>query len=215
MAHITTEQALQIPQQLRKQGSNSGSEQASQASQQDADKGKRNYLSDDPVTLKQLESRQVLRNLKVETYKSELGQDNSYIKETLRNKLSEYNLSPNTRLSVSRDMFGNIEVKGALLNTDLERINEDLNASSSFKDAFSRVSQQQPTLNYVDNVVKLSKAYGVGNSLFNSLVSEETEFNKLNDIAHRYQALKSSNEPIAPDDAHSSNGQNFQFILNG
>ncbi len=212
MSHITTEQALQIPQQLRRQGSNPDPEQAPNTEHENTG-SRRPLLTDDPVTLRRLQSQQMFRNVQVESYKSEVGQDSSYVKETLRNKLSEYNLSPNTRLTVSKDLFGNIEVKGTLMHSDLEQINADLNGSETFKEAFNRLSQQQPTLNYVDNVVKLSKAYGVGNSLFNSLVSEESEFNKLNDIAHRYQAMKSSNDPA--DSGMDSGDNRFQFVLNG
>lgn len=186
MAHISTEQALQIPQNLRQQHSNTGSQPA-------AGSKDKKHLSDDDVTILSLQTKPNIKKVKVESYKNELGRDNAIVQETLKNKLAEYKLSTNTQLKVEKDMFGNVSLKGALLQSDLERISEDLNNSETFKDSFSRLSQQQPTLNYVDNVVKLSSAYGVGNNLFNSLISEDNEYNKLNDIAHRYDALRNTN----------------------
>ncbi len=213
MTQMTTEQALQIPQQLRKQapsgqdlGSHSGS-----ASGQSAEHDKR-FLSDDAVTLMRQQSSETLKNVKVENYKTEVGQDLAYVKETLRNKLAEYRQNPATRLSLEKDVFGNIQLKGPVLQTELEKIARDLNNSQAFKEAFNRINQQQPTLNYVDNVVKLAKAYGVSNPVFNSLLSERAEYNGLQDIAHRYQALKSNN---AIDDASDSLSESeFKLVLN-
>jgi len=183
MAHISTEQALQIPQNLRQQ-SNTGSETTGVKDKK--------HLSEDDVTILRLQTNPNIKKVKIETYKNELGRDNAIVQETLKNKLAEYKLSVNTQLKVEKDMFGNVSIKGALLQSDIERISDDLNNSETFKDSFSRLSQQQPTLNYVDNVVKLSSAYGVGNSLFNSLISDDSEYNKLNDIAHRYDTLRNT-----------------------
>ena len=212
MAAISTEQALQIPQQLRRQGSqgeteSSGAEQQGQKTPED-----KRFLSDDPVSIRNQVREQSVKPVEVEQYKLQLGQDQAYIKETLRNKLAEYQLSPHTQLNVSKDAFGQLELKGPALQSSLEQIANDLNNSKAFRQAFDRVSQQQPTLNYVDNVVKLSKAYGVSNNLFNSLISDEDEYNGLNDIAHRYQAMKAS----APVNAESSmmDSQRFEFSLN-
>jgi hypothetical protein len=212
MAHISTEQALQTPQNLRQQQSNTGAGATSAQNKK--------HLSDDDVTILRLQTNPNIKKVKVETYKNELGRDNAVVQETLKNKLAEYKLSTNTQLKVEKDMFGNVSVKGALLQSDLERISDDLNNSEAFKESFSRLSQQQPTLNYVDNVVKLSSAYGVGNNLFNSLISEDSDYNKLNDIAHRYDALKNTTEvkssAITPspysDPAHSSDS--YHFTLN-
>ena len=221
MAHISTEQALQIPQNLRQQQSQTGSETTTGV------KNKKN-LSDDDVTILKLQTNPNIKKVKVEAYKNELGRDNAIVQETLKNKLAEYRLSTNTQLKVEKDMFGNVSIKGALLQSDLERISDDLNNSETFKDSFSRLSQQQPTLNYVDNVVKLSSAYGVGNNLFNSLISEDNEYNKLNDIAHRYDTLRnttamkdtvqsSTNGSVDSINAYndsSINSDNYHFTLN-
>jgi len=215
MSHITTEQALQIPQQLKRQGSQTGSGPTSHSDRSEG-KQEAKYLSDDAVTLLRRQSAQTVKNLKVESYKNELGQDNALVRETLRTKLAEYKLNPNTRLSVGKDAFGNIEIKGALLQSDIEQISEDLNNSAPFKAAFNQLSQHQPTLNYVDNVVKLSGAYGVSNNLFNSLISDDNEFNKLNDISHRYQTLKANvDQNGTGDDPRFVSERDFQFVLNG
>ncbi len=212
MAAISTEQALQIPQQLRRQGSQGGADSAGADHQQPASSDDKRYLSDERVSLRQQQLSQPVKAVAVEEFKSQLGQDQAFIKETLRNKLSEYQLSPHTRLSLSKDAFGQLELKGPALQSTLEQIANDLNKSQPFKQAFDRVSQQQPTLNYVDNVVKIAKAYGVSNNLFNSLISEEAEYNGLNDIAHRYQAMKATS-PVTADSA-MMDGQRFEFSLN-
>jgi hypothetical protein len=212
MAHISTEQALQIPQNLKQQQSNAGSGTASARDNK--------HLSDDDVTILHLQVNPNIKKVKVEAYKNELGRDNAIVQETLKNKLAEYNLSTNTQLKVEKDMFGNVSIKGALLQSDLERISDELNNSEAFKSSFSRLSQQQPTLTYVDNVVKLSSAYGVGNNLFNSLISEDNEYNKLNDIAHRYDTLKNTSaikESAASFDSFtesSLSSESYHFTLN-
>lgn len=191
MANITAEQALQIPQQLKRQGSQSpgGTPPASSGNN---DKKGAAYLSDDAVTLQNMPPSSEPRTIEVDQFKRTLGADMLFVKETIRNKLSEYGLNPNAKLAVSKDLFGQIVVSGPATAADLERISSDLNKSKAFQEAFGRLSQQQPTLNYMDNVVKISKAYGVGNSLFNSLISESQEFNKLSDIAHRYHSLRNT-----------------------
>lgn len=198
MANITTEQALQIPQQLKRQDSHSQGESRPPATPGNGSGGK--YLSDDAVTLLNSSAGHERRTIEVDQYKRTLGQDLVFVKETIRNKLSEYGLNPNAKLAVSKDLFGQIAVTGPASAADLERISADLNKSKAFQEAFGRLSQQQPTLNYMDNVVKISKAYGVGNALLNSLISESEEFNKLSDIAHRYNSLRTASAPAFSDE---------------
>lgn len=209
MAQISTEQALQIPQQLKRHGSHSDS--GHHTNQDAADGQTSRYLADETVTLNKQDNHQTNKNINLQNFKSELGQDHAFIKETLKNKLAEFNLNPQLQLTASKDMFGNLELKGALLQQDLEKITADLNKSQAFTDAFNRVQQQQPTLDYVDNVVKIADAYGVSNSLFNSIVSEDTAFNGLNDIAHRYQSLRGGPENYS---ATAQTGGNFTVTVN-
>tara|TARA_R110001599_G_scaffold3534_5_gene19497 strand:+ start:5138 stop:5773 length:636 start_codon:yes stop_codon:yes gene_type:complete len=210
MSQISTEQALQIPQQLKRQDAQSQSN--SNGNQTDSDQ--RKILMDDAVTLIMQQAANPIKKVKVESFKGELGQEKTFINETLKNKLAEYKLNPNTRLNIQKDAFGQIELEGAALPSDLESLSRDLNNNKLFKSSFDKLSQQEPTLKYVDNVVKISKVYGVQNSLFNSLISEQNEFNKLNDIAHRYEALKNSNgTEYEGKDGHLNNS-GFNFVLN-
>ena len=210
MSHITTEQALQIPNQLKQQDST----QQNLTQDQPKQDGQRKILMDDAVTLIMQQNANPIKNVKVENFKGELGQEKTFINETLKNKLAEYKLNPNTRLSIEKDGFGNIELKGSLLASDIEKLNQDLNNNKLFKSAFDKLSQQEPTLNYVDNVVKISKVYGVQNALFNSLISDQNEFNKLNDIAHRYEALKNTKPNEIDFNTETSNSRGFNFVLN-
>jgi hypothetical protein len=207
MANITAEQALQIPQQLRKQGSprNPPPPPPSKAAG-DADSTNR-ILSDDAVTLQGQPMPQDKRTrIEVSQLKQALGQDMLFVRETIRTKLAEYGMHAGTRLAVEKDAFGNIVLSGTGSSAEFDRIATDLNHSKAFKDAFSRLSQQQPTLNYVDNVTKLSRAYGVENPVFRSLLSESGEFNRLSDIAHRYQSIRSSQTLPAQDTSASGGG---------
>jgi len=169
---------------------------------------------DDAVTLLMQQAANPIKKVKVESFKGELGQEKTFINETLKNKLAEYKMNPNTRLTIQKDAFGQIELEGSALPSDLEKLTRDLNNNKLFKSSFDKLSQQEPTLKYVDNVVKISQVYGVQNSLFNSLISEQNEFNKLNDIAHRYEALKNSNgTEYEGKDGHLNNS-GFNFVLN-
>ncbi|MFV1873629.1 MAG: hypothetical protein ACMZ64_09935 [Oleiphilus sp.] len=210
MSQITTEQALQIPQQLQRQGAQSQTDSQGDSSEQD----QRKILRDDAVTLLMQQSANPIKKVKVESFKGELGQEKSFINETLKNKLAEYRLNPNTRLTIQKGMFGGIELSGSALASDLEKMTQDLNNNKLFKSAFDKLSQQEPTLKYVDNVVKISQVYGVQNNLFNSLISEQNEYNKLNDIAHRYETLKSTTNTNSETDNQSSSANTFNFVLN-
>jgi hypothetical protein len=144
-------------------------------------------LPEDAVHLRQNEAMlQRQPHLSLKTFKQSLGQDISFVKETMRNKIAEYGLPPQAKLNVSKDTFGNIAVTGHVQEETLERIKTDLNKNQAFKRSFDRISLEEPTLNYLDTANKLSKTYGVGNNIVNAIVSENSEFNSLNDIAHRY-----------------------------
>ena len=78
MAQISTEQALQIPQKLQNQGSNNGTSTDSRQKEQ-ADK---RVLLDDAVTLLRLGVQSQAKKVNVDSFKGELGRDQSYLKET-------------------------------------------------------------------------------------------------------------------------------------
>lgn len=196
MANMTTEQALQLPQQLRQSQAQTGGQGNGRAGNNASGEQKSNWLSDELVTISSQEVPAPEKKIDVRNFKSELGSDAAYVRETLRNKLAEYRIPAAIPVSLGQDMFGNLELEGNISASDSVRIREDLQRSQDFMNAFKRVSQQQPTLEYVDNVVKISKAYGVSNTVFNTLLSENKQFNGLNDIAHRYQSMKSHNQDI-------------------
>lgn len=218
MANLSAEQALQIPQQLKRHNPHAQQGNNSTASPNETQAKKAGFLGDETVTLRLQQNTTSAKKIDVNTYKSDLGNESAYVRETLRNKLAELKLNPNTPLSVSKDIFGQVELKGPLLQTDIEQIKNDLEKSESFMQAFNRVSQQQPTLNYIDNVVKLSQAYGVGNSVFDSVVSENEQFNGLNDIAHRYNALRNTDDVLQSSQpthvVESADTSSFSFVVN-
>ena len=152
------------------------------------------------------------QKLPLADYKQTVGQDLAFIRETLRHKLAEYNLNPNSAISVNKNENGKIEVGGNLAEETRTRIENDLNVNKNFEDAFSRLSVNEPTLHFMDNALKLNQAYGVNNSLLDTLVSENQQFNGLQDLVHRYDTLRRS----APTDSFevSANRGSYAFNLN-
>ncbi|MBK1874257.1 MULTISPECIES: hypothetical protein [Marinobacter] len=152
------------------------------------------------------------RKLPLSDYKQTVGQDLAFIRETLRHKLAEYNLNPSLSISVNKNDSGRIEVGGNLAEETRSRIEKDLNVNKNFADAFSRLSVNEPTLHFMDNALKLSQAYGVNNSLLDTLISENQQFNGLQDLVHRYDTLRRS----APTDQFNvaANRGAYAFNLN-
>lgn len=133
---------------------------------------------------------QKARKLTMTEYKQTVGQDLAFVRDTLRHKLAEFNLPAATALSVAKSNSGTIEVAGRLPEDARSQIEKDLNMNSGFREAFSRLSASEPTLQFMDNALKLNQAYGVNNSLLDSLVSENQQFNGLQDLVHRYDTLR-------------------------
>lgn len=150
--------------------------------------------------------------LQMAEYKQTVGQDLAYMRETLRHKLAEYKLNPATSVEVSKTDEGKISVGGGIPEESRSRIEQDLNNSKPFGEAFSRLSASEPTLHFVDNALKLNKAYGVNNSLLDTLVSDNQQFNGLQDLAHRYDSLRRT---INTDQATNyADRKNFALSLN-
>jgi len=91
------------------------------------------------------------------------------------------------------------------------KLAQDLNNNKGFQEAFSRLSVTEPTLSFMDNALKLNQAYGVSNSLLDSMVSENQQFNGLQDLVTRYDNLKrnAGEQPI-----QAANSQRYAFNLN-
>ena len=150
--------------------------------------------------------------LQMAEFKQTVGQDLAYMRETLRHKLAEYKLNPATSVEVSKNDEGKISVGGGIPEESRSRIEQDLNNSKPFREAFSRLSASEPTLHFVDNALKLNKAYGVNNSLLDTLVSDNQQFNGLQDLAHRYDSLRRT---ISTDQATNyADRKNFALSLN-
>ncbi len=130
------------------------------------------------------------RNLSLTDYRQTVGQDLAFVKETLRHKLAEYNVHPATALEVTKNTDGTIGIAGKLAEETRSQIETDLNVNSEFKTAISRLSVNEPTLHFVDNALKLNEAYGVNNPVLDTLISENQQFNGLQDLVHRYDSLR-------------------------
>lgn len=173
-------------------------------------------LGDDPVTLRQsLGLDPDKRQVSIKDFQATVGKDKTFVEATLRNKLAEYGLRPNLKLELGRDAQGNILVTANAPQSLLSQINQDLNNSQEFRAAFHRLSLNQPTLDYVANVRRLSSAYGANNKLFNSLISSQSDNNSLLDIANRYAKLKQTfaSDPLASM-LQTTADSNYRFVLN-
>lgn len=146
--------------------------------------------ADGDVTLTGGSAPRATTRLAVGQYKHDVGQDSAFIKETLRHKLAEYGLNPSTRLGVTRAETGQLTIDGPMPGGIRTQIEQDLNNNQAFRDAFGRLSVNEPTLSFVDTALKLNKAYGVSNSLLDTMVSENQQFNGLQDLVHRYDSLR-------------------------
>jgi hypothetical protein len=146
--------------------------------------------------------------LEMTEYKQSVGQDLAFVRETLRHKLAEYAQHPATPLSVSKGSNG-IEVEGRVPDKVRDQIQQDLNNNKHFSEAFRRLSRTEPTLEFMDTAMKLNKAYGVSNPLLDTLVSENEQFNGLQDLVHRYDNLRRNTAVSA-----SPATQSYAFSLN-
>jgi hypothetical protein len=162
---------------------------------------------DQPGTPRDLKT----RNLSLGQYRQTMAQDLSFVRETLRHKLAEYNLHPATALKVTKGENGNPKVEGKLTDTVRAGIEKDLENNKPFREALSRLSMTEPTINFMDNALKLTKAYGAQNTLLDALVSENQQFNGLQDLMHRYDNLR-RNAPAEALDL--PNRQRYAFNLN-
>ena len=151
------------------------------------------------------------RSLALDEYKQTVAQDLSFVRETLRHKLAEYNLHPATKVNVSKGEGGNTQVDGSMPDNLKGKIAQDLNNNRGFQEAFSRLSVTEPTLDFMDNALKLNQAYGVSNSLLDSMVSENQQFNGLQDLVTRYDNLKRS---ASQEQLEAANQQRYAFNLN-
>lgn len=152
--------------------------------------------------------------LSVKTYQQQVGQDLAYVKETLRHKLAEYGLKPTTQVAVNRSAAEGIQLEGRMPEEPRLQIQNDLNKSQAFRDAFSRLSVNEPTLKFVDTALKLNKAYGTSNTVLETLVSDNQQFNGLQDLVHRYDSIrKSFSGPSLPLPEDTS-ARGYAFSLN-
>jgi len=152
------------------------------------------------------------RKLAMADYRQTVGQDLAFVRETLRHKLAEYQLHPASRIEVSKNENGGISLGGSIALETSARIEQDLGNNKPFREAFSRLSASEPTLHFMDNALKLNKAYGVSNSLLDTITSDNQQFNGLQDLVHRYDSVRRSvatGEPEAFNPARS-----YAFSLN-
>jgi len=166
----------------------------------------KNAIADERVTLAENgDHKSILADLPIRDYKDAVAQDSHFLKETVSTKLSELNLDQGTRIAVRRNGLGDLEVNSKIPPETRDRIENDLNQNRAFKAAFSRLSVNQPTVEYLENVSRISQAYGEGNSMLESIVSDNPENNSLEDLAHRYQELR---KQIASGDGIGNDGAN-------
>lgn len=145
---------------------------------------------DDSVTIGGGEPSRRGPQLSVDQYKSSVGQDHAFVRDTLRHKLAEYDLNPATRLNVEKQDGGRLSLKALMPDQTRQQIEKDLNNNPSFREAFGRLSVNEPTLSFVDTAMKLNQAYGVSNPVLDQIVSENDQFNGLQDLAHRYDNVR-------------------------
>ena len=171
--------------------------------------------TDDTFTLSGSKPRGKTGRLSVSEYRQQVGQDLAFVRETLRHKLAEYGMQPTTQIAASRSSTGDVQVQGRMPEQPRQRIEQDLNNSREFRDALQRLSVNEPTLTFVDTALKLNQAYGTSNTVLDTMVSDNQQFNGLQDLVHRYDSIRrtfSANSAEAAGTAPSS--REYAFRLN-
>lgn len=166
---------------------------------------------DEDVTLNGGDLPKAWSRLAVKQYKTDVGQDAAFVKETLRHKLAEYSLNPATRLGLEKSADGRLSLTARLPENTRAQVEQDLNNNKPFREAFARLSVNEPTLAFVDTAVKLNRAYGVSNPLLDTLVSENQQFNGLQDLVHRYDSLRRTVSSEQLEAAGNQRGYAFSF----
>ena len=177
---------------------------ASQATPADSRQG-----NDDTFTLSGAKPQSKTGRLSVSEYRQQVGQDLALVRETLRHKLAEYSMQPTTQIAASRSASGDVEVQGRMPEQPRQRIEQDLNNSREFRDALQRLSVNEPTLAFVDTALKLNQAYDTSNTVLDTLVSDNQQFNGLQDLVHRHDSIRRT---YASDTG--SPARNYAFQLN-
>ena len=146
--------------------------------------------NDDTFTLTGSKPKTKTGRLSVTQYRQQVGQDLAFVRETLRHKLAEYGMQPTTQIAASRATNGEVQVQGRMPEQPRQRIEQDLNNSREFREAMQRLSVNEPTLAFVDTALKLNQAYGTSNTVLDTLVSDNQQFNGLQDLVHRYDSIR-------------------------
>ncbi|WP_328188315.1 hypothetical protein [Marinobacter sp. OP 3.4] len=179
---------------------------ASQATPTDTRQG-----NDDTFTLTGGQPRSKTGRLSVTEYRQQVGQDIAFVRETLRHKLAEYSMQPTTQIAASRGSNGEVEIQGRMPEQPRQRIQQDLNNSREFRDALQRLSVNEPTLTFVDTALKLNQAYGTSNTVLDTLVSDNQQFNGLQDLVHRYDSIRRTFSGDSGDTASSARAYAFRL----
>jgi len=127
--------------------------------------------------------------VELKEFKQQIGQDAANIQGMLRQKLAEYNLPHYTRLAVLRDEAGHFKIDGNIKADTARKIEFDLNQNPEFKQQFLRLEQHQPTLDYLQNIMRINSTYGGDNQVLNSLLSSNPDNNSLQAISQRFDRL--------------------------
>ncbi|UZD67284.1 MULTISPECIES: hypothetical protein [Marinobacter] len=171
-----------------------------------------NGTNDDRFTLTGGQPGTKTGRLSVTEYRQQVGQDIAYVRETLRHKLAEYGMQPTTQIAVSRTSSGEVSIQGRMPEQPRQRIEQDLNNSREFRDTLKRLSVNEPTLAFVDTALKLNRAYGTSNTVLDTLVSDNQQFNGLQDLVHRYDSIRKT---FASNDGRvSETTRGYAFRLN-
>jgi len=151
--------------------------------------------------------------LEVKNLKQSLGQDTAFVQTTIRQKLAEYELSPKTTVQLYRDNIGVIRIQGNLSADAAGKIEQDINHNPDFKQRYLRISQNQPTLDYIQNNLKISTTYGSSNSIFDALISTDPQNNSLQDLTTRFSNLNKSQTQQAELNPEYSNRSSFSLTV--
>jgi hypothetical protein len=105
----------------------------------------------------------------INAYRSRVAEDMYFIKQAVKEKMAEYNLSPDVALSLKMNAAGKIEVKGSLNNPILAMIETDLNSNVEMKRTLADHKKNSFMVKYIHQARMLQNAYGQANRVVDRL----------------------------------------------
>lgn len=144
------------------------------------------------------------RDFKLASYQEELRQTIDSLKAQLQHALKEMGLSESTYLKASFNESDEIQVESYLSPDMANAIASKLNSDELFTQRFKQLAQNHPTVNYLQNVTQINKAYNSNNNIFQQLMHRFQPGMSLGEMSRHLQS-------IVPESSMTAASFSFEF----